>query len=281
MPKWNTENPGARKHLLDAAAYWIRECDIDGWRLDVANEVSFDFWNDFSRTVRSLKPGFYIVGEIWHDASPWINTGVFDTVMNYPLGQAVSDCFILKETSPETLTRRLFTVLTRYSDLHNRVCFNLLDSHDTDRVLTRAKGDKLAVKNAFTMLFLLPGSPCIYYGTEVGMEGARDPDCRRPMIWDENRQDRELRRFFQNLINFRKKFFSLISDCVIDYYTRDNIHYWNFSRSGEGLTAVYTEGEPVRVELKGTCVFGPGPVLEQYETELPPYTLAVFIVGSS
>jgi glycosidase len=277
MPKWNTENPDARKYLLDAAAYWIRECDIDGWRLDVANEVSVDFWKDFSRLAHSLKDDFYILGEIWHDSSPWLNLGLFDSVMNYPLGFAVSDFFVKKETCPESFTGRLFIVLTRYSDLHNRLCFNLLDSHDTDRVLSCAKGDKIAVKNAFTMLFLLPGTPCIYYGTEVGMGGAGDPECRRPMLWDENQQDGELRRFFQDLIAFRSKFLPVISNSMLSYYSEDNIHYWKFSGSGEALTAVYAETTAARIEIPGTCVFGPKPVLEQCGNgELPPGILVVY-----
>ncbi|MCL2043540.1 MAG: glycoside hydrolase family 13 protein [Treponema sp.] len=278
MPKWNTEHPAARKYLLDCAAYWIQECDIDGWRLDVASEVSFDFWKDFTRLVRSLKKDIYILSEIWHDASPWINAGLFDANMNYPLGYAVSDCFIEKKISPEVFTQRLFAALSIYSNLHNRMSFNLLDSHDTDRVLTRAHGDKKAIKNAFTMLFLLPGAPCLYYGTEIGMEGFRDPDCRRPMIWNEARQDNNLRRFFQELISFRRKFISIINDSVVLYKKEGDVHCWEFSNSGGTLIAAYTEAAAVRdFRVPGSCVFGPEPVLNDYETgELPPYSLVVF-----
>jgi neopullulanase len=257
MPKWNTENPGARKYLLDAAAHWIRECDIDGWRLDVANEVSLDFWREFSTLTRSLKKDFYILGEVWHDASAWINPGYFDAAMNYPLEYAVSDFFLAKKISAARFTERLFSALSRYSDMHNRVAFNLLDSHDTDRVLTRAKGDKQALRNAFTMLFLLPGSPCIYYGTEIGMTGGGDPDNRRPMIWDEARQDTDLRRFFRNLIAFRKKFFAIIDKAVIEYIHKDTVHCWKFSGEGAALTAVYTEeGAAAPIEVSGRLVFG-------------------------
>jgi neopullulanase len=283
MPKWNTENPEARKYLLDAAAYWIKECDIDGWRLDVANEVSFDFWKEFSRLTHSLKPDFYVVSEIWNDASAWINPGLFDAVMNYPLGNAVSDCFMTKKISPETFTRRLFSALTRYSDLHNRVSFNLLDSHDTDRAMTRAKGDKLALKNAFTMLFLFPGSPSIYYGTEIGMEGGVDPDCRRPMIWDEKLQDRELLSFFQNLIRFRKEYLSIINDSALHYEaengglsTESPVHKWGFSGRAGHLVAMYSGAQPAKFDAPGACVFGPDADLALYETGLPPYTLAVY-----
>jgi neopullulanase len=162
MPKWNTENPQARRYLLDAAVYWIRECNIDGWRMDVADEVSLDFWQAFQKEVRTVKQDIYILGEMWHDASNWLNPGYFNAVMNYPLGFAIADFFLRKTIDPGEFTRRLFRTLTRYSDLHNRLAFNLLDSHDTPRALTVAGGDKLALRNACTLFFLLPGSPCLY-----------------------------------------------------------------------------------------------------------------------
>jgi len=283
MPKWNTENPDARKYLLDAAAHWIRECDIDGWRLDVANEVSMNFWNEFSALVRSLKKDFYVVGEIWHDASNWINAGLFDAVMNYPLEQAVSDCFLERKTGPRDFTERLFTLLNRYCDSHNRAGFNLLDSHDTDRALTRANGDRRALKNAFTMLFLLPGSPCVYYGTEVGMEGGGDPDCRRPMVWDEKKQDGELRRFFSDLILLRKKYLHIINNAEISYGTArcgdSLVHCWEFSHRGERLVAVYADGKPAhRFTAPGIRVLGPGEDRESRREDagLPAYTINVY-----
>ncbi|MDR1249300.1 MAG: glycoside hydrolase family 13 protein [Treponema sp.] len=279
MPKWNTENPGARKYLLDAAAYWIRECDIDGWRLDVANEVSFDFWKEFSRLVRALKNDFYLVGEIWHDPSPWINSGYFDAVMNYPLGLAVSDYFLERKTGAGRFTERIFSVLSRLSDLHNSMAFNLLDSHDTRRALNRAKEDKQALRNAFAMLFLLPGSPCIYYGTETGMTGGDDPDCRRPMIWDEAKQDKELLKFFKDLIGFRKIYYTIINQSVIEYKNMGNLRCWKFSGASESLYAVYAEDKPGKPpEIPGVRVFSTGPA---ESGELAPYTLAVYYEGST
>jgi glycosidase len=100
MPKWNTENPGTRKHLIDAAVYWIREYDIDGWRLDVSDEVSLDFWREFSRTVREAKTDCYIAGEMWHDVSNWPNPGYFSAAMKYPLGFAAADFFLRKSINP-------------------------------------------------------------------------------------------------------------------------------------------------------------------------------------
>jgi glycosidase len=178
--------------------------------------------------------------------------------MNYPLESAISGFFLRKNITADQFNELLAVSLTRYSDLHNRLAFNLLDSHDTDRALTRAGGDKQALRNAFTMLFLLPGSPCVYYGTEVGMEGAGDPDCRRPMIWNGEKQDPELRRFFQNLIAFRKKYFTIIDKCVIEYTHKDSVHCWKFSGNPAALTAVYAEAGAAPPEFPGQLVFSAG-----------------------
>ncbi|MDR3147420.1 MAG: glycoside hydrolase family 13 protein [Treponema sp.] len=275
MPKWNTENPQARRYLLDAAQYWIRECDIDGWRLDVSDEVSFDFWRVFTREVRSLKPDLYIVGEMWHDASNWINPGYFNSAMNYPLGFAIIDFFLRKTIGPGEFTGRLFRSLSRYSDLHNRLAFNLLDSHDTPRALTVAAGDTLALRNAFTLLFLLPGSPCLYYGTEVGMSGGGDPACRGPMVWDEKKQDRHLLAFFKALIAFRRKYIGLIGHAVIRYRQFMGLPCWEIAGKGHRLSVLYTGDEPAGPCEKalGLRVFGTG---QSTKGNIPPHSVAVY-----
>jgi glycosidase len=280
MPKWNTEHPAARKYLLDAAVYWIKECDIDAWRLDVSDEVSFNFWAEFSRAVRAAKKDFYIIGEMWHDASPWLEAPYFNAVMNYPLGFAVADFFLKKEIKCDSFNRRLFTALSRYSGVHNRLAFNLLDSHDKARALTDAHGDKQALRNAFTMLFLLPGSPCIYYGTEIGMEGGHDPMCRGPMVWNREKQDTELFAFFQKLIAFRKEYSGVIqygamsSSALAPDGPGDAIPLWTISYKGQALSIIYSGAEAVRTagpeSSLGGCVFG------STRGIIPSHSVAVF-----
>ena len=84
MPKLNTANPEVQEYLLSIAKYWIEKFDIDAWRLDVANEVDHHFWKKFHKAVTDIKPDFYIVGEVWHSARPWLNGDEFTGVMNYP-----------------------------------------------------------------------------------------------------------------------------------------------------------------------------------------------------
>ena len=250
MPKWNTENPDARKYLIDAAIYWIKECDIDGWRLDVSDEVSFDFWREFRDAIAECKPDFYVLGEIWHDPSKWLNGKYFDAVMNYPLGRVIHDMFVTKTIGPDTFNQALVAKLMKFSDLHNRVQFNLLDSHDTARVLWETDGDKLALKNAFLFMMLMKGAPCIYYGTEVGMEGGGDPDCRRPMVWDAKKQDLALAEFFKRLIALRKQNNTLVQHANMSYQRDGTLCRWTLSDGGNALRIIYNAGDE-NVKLDG------------------------------
>ncbi|MCL1786614.1 MAG: glycoside hydrolase family 13 protein [Defluviitaleaceae bacterium] len=253
MPKWNTENPDARQHLIDAALYWIKECDIDGWRLDVSDEVSFDFWHDFRKAIEAVKPDFYVLGEIWHDPSKWLNGKYFDAVMNYPLGRVIRDMFLTKTIMADKFNRELVGKLMKFSDLHSRVQFNLMDSHDTARVLTQADGDKLALKNAFLFMFMMKGAPCVYYGTEVGMEGAGDPDCRRPMLWNAAKQDLDLQDFFVKLIALRREYNELVQNADM-FYTQDGeLCRWRLTYAGRALEIVYNAGK-THVPLRGAIL---------------------------
>ena len=243
MPKWNTENPQARKFLIDVALYWIKELDIDGYRLDVSDEVSFDFWNDFRKAVKSCKENFYLCGEIWHDPTKWLGENCFDAVMNYPLGRVICDMFIYKKCDINTFNQKLAKTLMRFSDIHTRVMLNLLDSHDTTRLLTQAQGDKTALKNAFLFMFMMKGAPCIYYGTEIGMEGGHDPDCRRPMIWDAKKQDLELLDFFKRLIGVRKQLSQLIQNADVFYSKNKNICCWTLAHNNDKISIIYNVGK--------------------------------------
>ncbi|WP_077705484.1 glycoside hydrolase family 13 protein [Virgibacillus dokdonensis] len=204
MPKLNTENQEVKDYLLKVARYWIEEFDIDGWRLDVANEVDHSFWRDFRRTVKEAKPDAYILGEIWHDSMTWLQGDQFDAVMNYPFTNGVID-FIAKNTMAATTFKNAITkVLHMYPRNVNEVAFNLLDSHDTPRILTIANENIDRIKLLYLFQFSFSGTPCIYYGDEIGMSGGHDPGCRACMEWDEEKQNWELFTYVQRLIHLRK-----------------------------------------------------------------------------
>ncbi|MFT8879112.1 MAG: glycoside hydrolase family 13 protein [Oenococcus sp.] len=212
MPKWNTANPEVQDYLIGAAAYWTKEFQIDAWRLDVANEVDHHFWRQFRSKIKSINPEVFIVGEIWHSAGPWLNGDQMDSVMNYGLTSDVNHYFVDQDISASQLVSQYNDRLMKYRDQTNEVMFNLLDSHDTMRIKTHAEGNMNLVKSAFAFLFLQPGTPDIYYGSEYGMPGKEDPDCRRPMVWDKQQQDLNMYDFMKRLIALRHDNWQILSE---------------------------------------------------------------------
>ncbi|WIM40703.1 alpha-glycosidase [Paenibacillus sp. PK4536] len=252
MPKLNTENPEVKEYLLNVAKYWVEEFGIDGWRLDVADEVDHHFWREFRQTVKSINPDVYILGEIWHESSPWLQGDQFDAVMNYPFKNAVTDFFVEDTTDALTFAHAIGTQMSRYPRQVTEVSFNLLDSHDTARALTLAKGNKDRLKLAVTFQMTYSGTPCIYYGDEFGMEGDNDPDCRRCMIWDEKDQDLELFAFYQQLIALRKQYPALRQGTFKFLHAKEGNNGLIYERSDDKDTfviAMNSSSEPVTVSI--------------------------------
>lgn len=207
MPKLNTNNPEVIQYLLDVVEYWIDEFDIDALRLDVANEVSHKFCKALRQMIKEKKSDFYLLGEIWHDSIPWLQGDEYDAVMNYPLASGISDFWLYEEWGKEEFEYSVNRCFTMYKQQCNDVLFNLLDSHDTNRLMDKVK-DKDVFYQQLAVLYTMPGSPCIYYGTEIAMEGSYDPDCRRCMPWEdisEGRFESEINQI-KDLIRLRKKY---------------------------------------------------------------------------
>lgn len=206
MPKLNTSNPELKRYLLGVIARWTREFQVDGWRLDVANEVDHSFWRDFRKTVLSVNPDAFILGEIWHDALPWLQGDQFDSVLNYPWRDLVLSFFIERRLKPTEFAMALTSLLMRYPWSVNTRLVNFLGSHDTPRIMTLAGRDVRLVELMVVFLFVFPGIPLIYYGDEVGMEGGTDPDCRRPMIWNTCEQNLRLFELYRAMVSLRKAY---------------------------------------------------------------------------
>ncbi len=203
MPKLRTEHPEVRRYLLEVARYWIEACSIDGWRIDVANEVDHSFWREFRSVVKAANPDAYIVGEIWHEGLPWLLGDQFDGITNYPLREACLEFFARGNWDAQRFAAAIQRNLYIYAEPMLRACWNLLGSHDTERFLTACGGnrDSAALAAVFNLTWL--GTPLIYYGDEIGMEGENDPDCRRPMVWERRRWDEDLHRLYKTLIRLR------------------------------------------------------------------------------
>ncbi len=209
MPKLRTSNKEVQKYLLDVATYWIKETDIDGWRLDVSNEVDHMFWKAFRKEIKNIKPDAYIVGENWHDSQPWLQGDQFDGIMNYPVNYSCLKYFAKENISTATFKRMINESLMRNTWQVNEAMMNLLDSHDTPRFVNLS--DMNFNRSLLAMSFLLTfvGSTSIYYGTEIGLTGEGDPDCRRTMNWDKSTWNMDVYHSIQKMLQIRNSHKSL------------------------------------------------------------------------
>ncbi|NLT84783.1 glycoside hydrolase family 13 protein [Leuconostoc sp.] len=230
MPKLNTANPEVQDYLIDIATYWIEEFDIDGWRLDVANEVDHHFWKKFRAATTAIKPDIYILGEIWTSAQSWLQGDEFSAVMNYAFTGSIVDFFAKQQISPSQMVHKLNAQLMLNRDQTNQVMFNLLDSHDAPRILTVANNNKAIVKQMYTFMFLQQGTPDIYYGSEYAMTGHQDPDNRKPMVWQSDQQDATMYDFLKQLIQLRHDYQTVLSEGILSWKTDDEKNIVGFTR---------------------------------------------------
>lgn len=205
MPKLNTSNAEVKKFIINVMEYWIDEFGIDGWRLDVADEVDGGVWEEAHKRIRNKKQDVLLLGETWSLSDKMLEGNQLDSIMNYFFRDTVCDYFAKDKIDVDEFDHRLNQMYAAYHREFQLALYNLLDSHDTARFLSESGGDKKKLKLAAAFQFIFPGSPAIYYGDEIGMEGDNDPDCRRGMIWEEEKQDKELFRWYCMLSRLRQE----------------------------------------------------------------------------
>lgn len=204
MPKLNLENPEAQAYFLQVARYWIRQADIDGWRLDVSPEVWPDFWRQFRKAIRQEKPDAVMIAECWDESREWVSgRDMFDGTMHYVLSRAIWSFFALGQMTLDDFDAAVNHAQMIYPSYLNDAQWTFLSSHDTCRFLSRANGDGRAQRLAAFFQMTAPGVPIVYYGDELGMTGGDDPECRRPMAW-EKAEGNALLNYYQKLIALRR-----------------------------------------------------------------------------
>lgn len=207
MPKWNTHHPKTQEHLLGAISYWTL-LGVDGWRLDVSNEISHSFLRQIMDTVRKINPNVYVLGENMDYAMPWLSGDQMDAVMNYDLVRHLWKFLEHKITVTDFKDRvNDYLAKTPKNILENM--YNLVGTHDQVRIKRRLDDDVRREKQAFVFMYSSEGAPSLYYGDEVGMTGEQDPDNRRCMIWDESAWDHDFKQFIKTLNQLRKTHSSL------------------------------------------------------------------------
>ena len=222
--------------------YWL-EKGSNGWRLDVANEVSDETWQNFRESVKALNDDNVIIGEIWTDASKYLLGDMYDSVMNYVFRDAVIG--FAKGGSAQDAMNTLERIRERYPKEAFYAMMNLVSSHDTSRVLSFLDGigddrEDKTINGAFPryettsdlakqrqylvafMQFTYAGAPTIYYGDEIGMVGADDPDDRRAFEWGKG--NKELVTWYATLAQIRNSYAALRTGTVEPFETGcDNI----------------------------------------------------------
>ena len=248
LPKFNTDCADVREYLFSVAEFWTKR-GIDGWRLDVPNEIDDDsFWQEFRRRVKAVEPDAYIVGEIWDAPERWLKGDQFNGVMNYVFRKAVMQyLFDENAISTEEFCRRLQSA---FPAGRGDTPMNLLGSHDTTRIKSQPHTSLDRIKLAYALMFFLPGAPCIYYGDEIGMEGGKDPDCRRTMPWEElkTRKAQPIYAFLRHLVALRREN-SVLRDGKLD-----------IECSGAGFTVTRTLGN--KKATLAVSMLGPEPTFE-------------------
>ncbi len=263
MPKLNTYNPEVQRYLIDAATKWTR-MGIDGWRLDVAGEVDPSLWRAFRREMRAINPDIYIVGEIDHEATRWTLGDLFDGVQHYPLYRATLNFFAADENAPQfgtsssdkwnatTFDQRLGHIRSWYPTPVFSALLTALSNHDTPRYLTWCGGEKRKERLAATFLLTYTGTPMLYYGDEIGMEGGPDPDNRRPMVWEPEQQDQDLLAHYRSLISLRHQYAALRTDGVWTCLAQDETSVYAYLRGELAMGNAQPSDEVVLVVLNNS-----------------------------
>ncbi len=216
MPKLNTSNPEVIEYLVGVLRYWTSEFNVDGWRFDVADEIDRDFWRYIRRELKAVKSNIVLLGEIFDEASSWLDGDQFDSVINYPLKSLINDLFAYKSISCALFKQRISGYLMNFKTGVLNSMVNVISTHDTPRFLTLCKDCEKRFELAVVFQFTFPGVPLVYYGDEIGMKGETDPDCRRPMVWDSTKWNAGILKLYRFLIALRKESEALRKGGFID-----------------------------------------------------------------
>ena len=267
LPVFNHDNPEVREYIMEIAEYWIK-FGIDGWRLDVPFEIKTPgFWQEFRSRVKAINPDAYIVGEVWTDSRQWLDGTQFDGVMNYLFtGPTIAftagnrvDLEMVKERDYQPFpplfaaeyAEKIEDLLTLYPWEIQLTQLNLLASHDTARLITIAGGDVASLELATLLLLTFPGAPSIYYGDEVGLPGALDPDCRRGFPLEAN-WNLQILKTHKQLISLRNQYQALRVGSYQVIYAESTLYVFiRIWENEELMIAVNVGEESVTVSFDG------------------------------
>lgn len=256
MPKTNTADPFLRQYFCDIGAYWVRKFDVDGWRLDVANELDDGFLRAFRASVKAAKSDALIVGEVWENAAHYLGGDMLDSAMNYDFRRYCRRFFAEQTVDAETFDTNVSTLLLRYNENALFAQLNLLDSHDVSRFLSLCGGKTERMELAVLLQMTFPGMPCVFYGDEKGLCGESEPEYRRPMEWDASSP---LEEVYRRMIALRKTHPALRYGSFHTELACGGVYRYSRVWNGTKITVAMNLGaEPVKAEKRGTLLLKKG-----------------------
>lgn len=243
MPKWNTSNAQVRRYLIDIALGYVK-AGFDGLRLDVADEISHEMWRQLRREVKEKYPETLMIGEVWHDNEHWLKGDQFDGVMNYKLQKILIDGFGKKLISAKTMAEKMNGLLVANTEQANAMSLNFLDNHDTPRFLRFAGGNRDALLCALCAMVMFTGMPCIFYGTELPLDGDGDPDCRKTFDWTFASQDKTYAQSFKAILGLKRS--KALTGGYAKICEKDGVLTVVRERDGERVAAYFNTGDTAK-----------------------------------
>lgn len=254
LVKLRLDNCDLQKYLMDAVRFWMDEFGIDGLRLDVSYLLPPWFFELLRRTVREKREDFFLMGEVIHIGNFAANLSPerLDSITNYECFKGMVSAFNSDNLFEiEHSLSRLFAD-TPWALYKGKRLFNFLDNHDVPRVYTALK-NKENIFALYTLLFTMPGIPCVYYGGEYAAEGDKgDFDRRlRPCIddLDENKLP-ELEEYIRKLCSIRRESRALAYGSYAKVWLQNKSLAFVREREGEVLFPCFNiDVAPVNLSL--------------------------------
>ncbi len=243
--EFNFSNSTLRNYITKVAEYWTLK-GIDGWRLDAPERIPEFFWIELIDRLKRINKDLVFIGEIWSKANRYLQ--YFDSVTNYQFRENVIS-YVKGKRSGMDFLESFENYYFSYPFRSTLLSWNILSSHDTERIATVLNGDIEKIKLAVGLQFVLPGSPIIYYGDEVGLRGGNDPDCRRTFNWNERSWNKEIFNYYKTMINLYKSYEALRYGNYEKIYTDFNIAVFKRKYKNKSILIIANNSKKAVISL--------------------------------